>query len=187
MSPNFSMTTQLPIEKPQMKTKTRAPKQISKAEEDLPYTVRKHDSFNIMNFYSSRLVTRQQILRLLGHPDFRSMFVDENMGRRRRENDSSDSGNEGDSVTPKRRRPRGKAAFEKVPSEEGAALMRSGDFGTQNQPRETVKWKKKIAYNTMMRELGYRTTSQQRTDNLRMAQVCENGSTRMGLLIQFRS
>ena len=170
-----------------MKMKAKTPKQISKVEQDLPYTVRKHDYFISVNFYSSRSVTRQQILRLLGHPDFRSMFVDENMGRRRRNDDSSDSGNEGNSSTPKRRRPRGKAAFEKVPSEVGAALMRSGDFGTQTQPKETSKWRKKIAYNTMMRELGYRTTGQQRTHNLRMAQVIKSMITGLGSLRKFRN
>lgn len=181
------MTIQLPTEKPRMKMKARTPKQISKTGGDLLYTVRKHDCLSFTDVYSSRLVTRQQILRLLGHPDFRSMFVDEDMGRRRRENKSSDSDSEGNGATPKRRRPRGKAAFEKVPSEEGASLMRSGDFGAQSQPRETTKLKKRIAYNTMMRELGYRTSSQQRTDNLRMAQVCWNKFMGMGLLTYFRS
>ena len=110
-------------------------------------------------------------MRLLGHPDFRSMFVDEGMGRRSQENDSSDSDQGDGSTTPKRRRPRGKDAFEKVPSDVGTALMRSGEFGYQPCRRESMKWKKKMAYKAMMRELGLGTPCQQRSHNSRIAQV----------------
>ena len=115
------------------------------------------------------------------------MFVDEGMGRRGQGNNSSDSDNEEGSATPKRRRPRGKAAFEKVPSEEGAALMRSGAFGAQACRKDSMKWKKKMAYKAMIRELGLETTCQRRSHNMRLAQVSYFHSRMRVLLTCLRS
>lgn len=121
-------------------------------------------------------------MRLLGHPDFRSMFVDEGTGRRGRRKGSSDSENEEGNKTQRRRRPRGRAAFEKVPSEVGTALMRSGEFGFQPRGGDSMKWKKKLAYRAMMRELGLETSRLQRSHNSRIAQVHNSNITIRGLL-----
>ena len=114
-------------------------------------------------------VTRQQIMQLLGHPDLRHMFTEQGIGRRRRDNESGSEEDE-DGATPKSKRPKGKAGFEKVPSEEGAALMRSGKFGAHARSDGLMKRRKKLAYNTMIRELGRHPIRNQRRNSLFLAQ-----------------
>ena len=64
-----------------------------------------------------------------------------------------------------------------VPSEVGNELMQSGIFGTNDRPDvserldDTVRRKKKLAYQTMMRELGLGSPGRQRSSNKFIAQV----------------
>lgn len=59
-----------------------------------------------------------------------------------------------DPVGPRRRGQRGRATFEKVPSDRGKELMDTGTFGANDRSRDTIKRKKRLAYNVLQRELG---------------------------------
>ncbi|KNG47495.1 WD40 repeat-like protein [Stemphylium lycopersici] len=116
------------------------------------------------------MITRDQIMQLLGHAGlgriFAADFTQRSSLRRRRfddddddEEDDSDTGTGYDPVgftgTSRRRRgPRGRDLLEKVPSEQGKELMQTGTFGSNPRSEDSLKRKKRLAYDIMRRELG---------------------------------
>ncbi|PSN70259.1 WD40 repeat-like protein [Corynespora cassiicola Philippines] len=133
-------------------------------------------------------LTREQLMQLLGHAGFGRIFASDITSRsmRRRilddddddddddEEEDSDVGTGYDPVGPSRanaaRGARGKAAFEKIPSDQGRELMESGVFGSNRRPADTLKRKKKLAYDIMQRELGLGGAGQQKSTNRIMRQ-----------------
>jgi DDB1- and CUL4-associated factor 11 len=118
-------------------------------------------------------VSRVQFLRLLQHagvPGLHRIFA----SRRRAQLPDDDEGSEPDNgygeVGPKRRRGRGRASFQKVPSDEGRALMEGGLFGTTYRPEDRLRRKKRLAYQIMRRELGLGSAGRLRNENRLMAQ-----------------
>jgi WD repeat-containing protein 23 len=114
-------------------------------------------------------ITRDQIMQLLGHAGLGRIFASDftPRGARRRnqhivedEEDEEEEIDEGDPGTGhngrtlRSRRPRGRTAFEKVPSDQGTELMNAGTFGSNPRSEDTIKRKKRLAYNIMRRELG---------------------------------
>jgi WD repeat-containing protein 23 len=112
-------------------------------------------------------ITRDQIMQLLGHAGlgriFASDFTPRGGLRRRRlaedeeEEEAYSAGTGYDPVGPRSSRgrgPRGRDLFEKVPSEQGKELMQTGNFGSNPRTEDTVKRKKRLAYDIMRRELG---------------------------------
>jgi WD repeat-containing protein 23 len=117
-------------------------------------------------------ITREQIMQLLGHAGLGRIFASDitpRSARRRNlrtvaeddddeEDEDSDPGTGQDPVgvgrTLRSRRPRGRAAFEKVPSEQGRELMNAGSFGSNSRSEDTIKRKKRLAYDIMRRSLG---------------------------------
>lgn len=123
------------------------------------------------------LVTREQIMQLLGHAGLRQIFADHGATRRRAladdDDDSEpDTGYGGASRRPRRKR--GSQAFEKVPSEVGRQLMEEGTFGTND--RDTYnhlnKRRKRLAYQVMQRELGQGGCGRQKSADNLAVQVC---------------
>ncbi len=124
------------------------------------------------------MITREQIMQLLGHAGLGRIiatdFFPRSSLRRRRldedeeeEEEDSDPGTGYDPVGPtrtsgRRRRPRGRDLFEKVPSEQGQELMQGGNFGTNPRSEDTLKRKKRLAYNIMRRELGIGSDGRQK-------------------------
>jgi WD repeat-containing protein 23 len=112
------------------------------------------------------MITREQMVQLLGHAGlariFPAGFVPRSGLRRRRldeEEEGSDPGTGYDPIgsaraSSRRRGPRGRDLFEKVPSEQGQELMQGGNFGTNPRSEDTLKRKKRLAYDIMRRELG---------------------------------
>ena len=82
------------------------------------------------------------------------------------EEDDSDPGTGYDALGPRSsrraRRARGEALYEKVPSERGQELMNGGIFGSNTRKEDTVKRKKRLAYNIMRRELGLGSEGRQK-------------------------
>lgn len=124
-------------------------------------------------------VSREQILQLLGHTGLRQLFATGGLvGTRRRarilndDDDDSEGGTGYDPVGPRTRRRRGggRAAFQKVPSDEGKELMNTGTFGSNDRPNDTLKRKKRLAYNVMQRELGLGSDGRQKSMNKVMRQ-----------------
>jgi WD repeat-containing protein 23 len=126
-------------------------------------------------------ITREQIMQLLGHAGLGRIFASDftPRGARRRdlravaEDDDDESEEEDDNpgtgydpVGPGRtlrsRRPRGRAAFNKVPSEEGTELMNAGTFGSSPRSEDTIKRKKRLAYDIMRRSLGLGSEGRQK-------------------------
>jgi WD repeat-containing protein 23 len=128
----------------------------------------------------SNAVSRNQ---LLGHSGIqrlfgRGSFIASSGLRSRRlagDDDEDDSSDETDSqpatgydpVGPRarRKRPRGKAAFQKVPSDEGKELMNTGTFGSNHRSLDSIKRRKRLAYNVMQRELGLGGNGRQKNAN----------------------
>lgn len=119
------------------------------------------------------MITRDQIMQLLGHAGLGRIFAADFSQRsllwRRRlddeeeddddDDDNSDPGTGYDPVVPtgtsgRKRRPRGRDLLEKVPSEQGRELMEMGTFGSNPRREDTIKRKKRLAYDIMRRELG---------------------------------
>jgi len=124
------------------------------------------------------LVTRDQIMQLLGHEGIGRIFASTYANRAslsrnpraadiedEEEEEDEEEGNGYDPVVPKRRRNRGRAAFQKVPSEQGRELMNAGNFGSSPRPEDTIKRKKRLAYNIMRRELGLGSDGRQKNAN----------------------
>jgi WD repeat-containing protein 23 len=127
-------------------------------------------------------ITREQIMQLLGHAGLGRIFASDltPRGARRRnlrtvpeddddEEEDSDPGTGYDAVGPGRtsrnRRPRGRAAFDKVPSEQGTELMNAGSFGSTPRSEDTIKRKKRLAYDIMRRSLGLGSEGRQKNAN----------------------
>ncbi|KAH7078425.1 WD40-repeat-containing domain protein [Paraphoma chrysanthemicola] len=122
-------------------------------------------------------ITRDQIMQLLGHAGLGRIFASDFTPRRRNlravpEDDDdddyeSDQDTGYDPVGPRRtlrsRQPRGRAAFDKVPSERGKELMNTGAFGSSARSEDTIKRKKRLAYNIMRRSLGLGSEGRQKT------------------------
>jgi len=81
------------------------------------------------------------------------------------DDDDSETGTGFDPVRPRRRRDRGRATFEKVPSDVGKELMDAGVFGSNYRPEDSIKRKKKLAYKVMRRELGLGSDGRQKNAN----------------------
>jgi WD repeat-containing protein 23 len=118
-------------------------------------------------------ITREQIMQLLGHAGLGRIFASDftPRGTRRRNlrvvpEDDDDEGDDDISTGPGRtlrsRRPRGRAAFEEVPSERGKELMNAGAFGSSPRSEDTVKRKKSLAYDIMRRSLGLGSEGRQK-------------------------
>lgn len=115
-------------------------------------------------------------MQLLGHTGIGRLFAIENtqlprLGRRppymedSDDEDESEDGTTHDSREPRRKRRRGRAAFQPVPSEEGRALMNNGTFGSSPRPDSTIKRKKRLQYSIMRREMGLGSHGRQHNAN----------------------
>jgi WD repeat-containing protein 23 len=115
-------------------------------------------------------VTRDQILRLLGHSGLRNMLTSRVGGQLFGADDSDD---EEAASHMWRRNPRRKGAmeFEKVPSEEGQKLMASGTFGANERAVDSIQKKKKIASRLLRREMGLGSYGRQRARSSLLRQV----------------
>ncbi|KAF1838815.1 WD40 repeat-like protein [Decorospora gaudefroyi] len=102
------------------------------------------------------VITRDQIMQLLGTAGlgrlFASNFAPRSGHRRRRHDEEYDDEEEAGPTGPTG--PRGRDLFEKVPSEQGKELMQTGTFGSNPRTEDTIKRKKRLAYEIMRRELG---------------------------------
>ena len=83
------------------------------------------------------------------------------------DDEEDDEENDGTGYGPVRRSGRrkrvgGRAAFEKVPSEQGRVLKNSGTYGSNPRPLDTLKRKKRLAYDIMNRELGLGSDGRQK-------------------------
>ncbi|KAI9701726.1 MAG: hypothetical protein M1820_006354 [Bogoriella megaspora] len=123
------------------------------------------------------LLTRSQILQLLGHAGLRQIFTNHSISRGSGGDDDDDDPSSTYGSARRVRRPGlGPSMYPKIPSEIGKDLMQSGKFGTNERPdgRERlergVKRRKKMAYQTMMRELGLGGAGRQRYHNRLIAQ-----------------
>lgn len=129
-------------------------------------------------------LSREQILQLLGNTglgrllaaDFRELG-----GGRTVYDDSDDSDDDydedSDPRAPKRKRLRGREAFEKVPSEEGRRLMNSGTFGTNFRSTDTVRKKRKLQHKLLWREMGIGSTGTQKNASSLMKHDLVPGSS----------
>lgn len=79
--------------------------------------------------------------------------------------DDSEPGTGYDPVGPRRKRGRGSAAFQKVPSDEGRELMNGGIFGSNDRPEDSIKRRKTLAHHIMRRELGLGSQGRQKNAN----------------------
>jgi len=116
-------------------------------------------------------VTQQQILQLLGQGSLRALFAN-HLGRNATQDDEDEedeSGMFGYNMSGRRLRRRRKtqedSQFPPIPNPEGRKLMASGKFGTEEQKRGTLRSRKKMAYRTMMRELGLGSPGSERSRN----------------------
>jgi WD repeat-containing protein 23 len=123
-------------------------------------------------------ITREQIMQLLGHAGLGRIFASDLTPRAARrmnlramaeddgDEQDDDRGTGYDSISTGRslrnRGPRGRAAFSKVPSEQGQELMNGGSFGSSPRSEDTVKRKKKLAYDIMRRSLGLGSEGRQK-------------------------
>ncbi|KAF2757599.1 WD40 repeat-like protein [Pseudovirgaria hyperparasitica] len=113
-------------------------------------------------------MSRAQIMELLANPELRRLLgssLDIDLGGRRpMSSDSEDGEEEGDDerAQPRRRRLKGAAAYQKVPSDEGRQLMETGKFGSNERTEDTFKRKKRLAAQIMRRELGLGSHGRQR-------------------------
>lgn len=125
-------------------------------------------------------MTQQQILRLLGQAGLRGLFANHTAERRRNAAaDDDDEDEEGQdsflgyqSWGRRSRRPKKEGSgYPEVPSEEGRKLMESGTFGINERRQGTYGRRKKLAYRTMMRELGMGNSGSQKSVNKLTAQT----------------
>ncbi|KAH8710181.1 WD40-repeat-containing domain protein [Phaeosphaeriaceae sp. PMI808] len=122
-------------------------------------------------------ITREQIMQLLGHTGlgriFAADFTPHANARHRRMARDDDDGEDDDDIGTgydplgpgrafRNSGPRGRAAFEKVPSERGRELMDTGAFGSSHRSEDTIKRKKRLAYDIMKRSLGLGSEGRQK-------------------------
>ncbi|KAF2802908.1 WD40 repeat-like protein [Mytilinidion resinicola] len=121
-------------------------------------------------------ITQEQLMRLLGHAGLTRLLARGHPSRLRHfsgiedEDDDSEPDTGYGGVNPRARRGRGRKAFQKVPSDEGRALMESGNFGSNTRREDTITRKKKLQYRIMRRELGLGSTGRQSNSNHQMSQ-----------------
>lgn len=123
------------------------------------------------------MLNQQQILRLLGTDGLRGLFANHTTrtGQGHDLDDDDDDDDDGflnySAWGRRPRRPkRAGNGYPKIPSEEGQKLMESGTFGLNERRQDTITRKKKLAYRTMMRELGLGSAGKQRCANKIMSQ-----------------
>jgi WD repeat-containing protein 23 len=134
-----------------------------------------HPGADAIDHLLTGIVTRDQILQLFSHGGLGRIFASDYMSRPRHRNpllesddEDEEEDNDGTGYGPVRRslrnrnRASGRAAFQKVPSDEGRRLMSSGTFGSSARPQDTLKRKKRLAYNLMNRELGIGSDGRQK-------------------------
>jgi WD repeat-containing protein 23 len=115
-------------------------------------------------------VTRDQIIRLLGHRGLRGLLSAH--GRAFADDDDSDEEDPfswGRSRRSAANRP--PPVFEKVPSEAGRDLMTSGTFGANERPPDSIKRRKELASRLLRRELGLGSIGRQRARSGLLRQV----------------
>ncbi|CAI6335623.1 unnamed protein product [Periconia digitata] len=129
-------------------------------------------------------ISSEQIVQLLGNTGLRQLLATGGLrlGARRpvriQDDDDEEGGTGYDPVGPRTRRRRGggRAAFQKVPSDEGRELMNTGIFGSNDRPRDSIKRRKRLAYDVMSRELGTGSVGRQKNVNKVMRQGMIPGS-----------
>jgi WD repeat-containing protein 23 len=116
-------------------------------------------------------ITRDQIMQLLGHAGLGRIFSVSDFtprgGPRRRRIDEDEESDPGTGYDPptrssRKRGPRGRHLYEKVPSEQGKELMQTGNFGSNPRKEDTIKRKKRLAYDILRRELGVGSDGRQK-------------------------
>jgi DDB1- and CUL4-associated factor 11 len=124
-------------------------------------------------------LTRDQIMQLLGHAGLGRIFAQDftpGSARRRvrgngdgEEEEEEEDDEESDPVLTSRkirqrrdRGPYGREAFEPVPNEKGRELMEGGNFGSNPRSEDTIKRKKRVAYDVLRRELGLGSDGRQK-------------------------
>ncbi len=131
-------------------------------------------------------ITREQIMQLLGNAGLGRIFASDYTPRsiRRRvvddeddEEEEEDQDDDDDELATeydmgrlrrtaaRARGPRGKAAFDKVPSDRGKELMNAGTFGSNVRKEDSINRKKRLAYDVMRRELGLGSNGRQKNTN----------------------
>ncbi|KAF4548534.1 WD domain-containing protein 22 [Elsinoe fawcettii] len=116
------------------------------------------------------LVTQRQLLQLLGGAGVRGLFANHGIRVQVADNDDDDGeeqyGYGAWGRRMRRRRPTEEYKWPPVPHPEGQKLIQEGVFGMNEPEKDTVvRRKKKLAYRTMMRELGLETPSIERARN----------------------
>ncbi|KAG8624797.1 hypothetical protein KVT40_007864 [Elsinoe batatas] len=122
-------------------------------------------------------VTQRQLLQLLGGAGVCGLFANHGIRVQVADDDEDDDGGEGNygygawGRRMRRRRPTEEFKWPPVPNPEGQKLIQEGVFGMNEPEKDTLKRrKKKLAYRTMMRELGLETPSIERARNRVMRQ-----------------
>lgn len=140
-------------------------------------------------------MTRTQILQLLDDPSVRRLSTSHgtswmfSAGHSDDSDDSDDDDDDDDDDEDEEQgrvlrgrsgsgRTRRKRGYPPIPSEAGKELMQSGTFGSHDRPdvsyrldEKSLRRRKKLAYQTMMRELGLGSPGRQRSCNKFIAQV----------------
>ena len=123
----------------------------------------------------SLVVSRNQILQLLGHAGLRRIFATRRQAGIIVENDDDEdlAGGYGRFVGRHiRHRKSSKALYPPVPSKEGRRLMDSGTFGSNEYYRDMLrKRKQRLSRRLMSRELGLDSVQDRRGNRL-ISQVC---------------
>ncbi|KAF2275876.1 WD40 repeat-like protein [Westerdykella ornata] len=134
------------------------------------------------------VITHEQIIQLLGHAGLGRLFAHgfPSRGSRRRNTRRYFDEDEAGPAGSKSKRLRGPAAFEKVPSEEGRALMNTGTFGSNPRPEDTIRRKRRLQHKIMRRELGLGSEGRQRNANRLMKQDMIPG-TQADLIIHYNA
>ncbi|KAF2150463.1 WD40 repeat-like protein, partial [Myriangium duriaei CBS 260.36] len=121
-------------------------------------------------------VTQRQLLQLLGGHGIRNIFANHGGIRVQiaSEDDDDDvgGGHFGWGRRLRRRKPAEEYKWPPIPNPEGQKLIDEGIFGTNEPRRDTIvrRKKKKLAYRTMMRELGLQTPGAERSQNRALRQ-----------------
>ncbi|GAM87142.1 hypothetical protein ANO11243_051630 [Dothideomycetidae sp. 11243] len=149
------------------------------------------------------LITQRQLLRLLGGAGVRHVFASDGALRVQLNSEEVDDEDEDEDYNQGRaarfgyrgwgRRVRRRKASEEykwppVPNPEGQKLIDEGVFGTNEVPRDTLtrRKKKKLAYRTMIRELGLETPGMERGQG-RLLRQDMIPSSRPDMVINYRA
>lgn len=101
-------------------------------------------------------VPRQQLMALFNRADIRNLFAQHGNNLRVEISGEDDDETDGFSLRTRmrRRKPSQEFKWPPVPHPEGQKLIEAGVFGTNEPQLNPIRRKKKLAYRTMMRELG---------------------------------